>query len=86
MLSLSALALWIVAGPWKPGNPLVIALVMVFFGASSLGGIWMIYRAVRYERHPLAKILLAFVPYSFLWYYFERVRPRKHLKRHGIAP
>ncbi len=86
MLGLSALALWIVAGPWKPENPLVIALLMVYFGASSLGGFWMMYRAIRYERHPLARILLAFVPYSFLWYYFERVRPLERLKRNAVAP
>ena len=41
------------------------------------GGIWMLYRSIRYESKPLQYILLAvFVPFACVWYYVERVRPR----------
>jgi hypothetical protein len=41
-------------------------------------GIWMLYQAVRYEAKPLRYVLLAaFVPFSYVWYYIERYRPRK---------
>ena len=40
--------------------------------------IWMAYRAIRHEAKPLAYVLLAcFVPFAFVWYYVERVRPGK---------
>ncbi len=45
----------------------------------------MLYIAVRHEKHPLKFILLAFIPYSFIWYYFECVRPGKHLTREKAA-
>lgn len=80
-VGLTALALWIVVGPWYPRNPLVILLVTAFFGMPALGGFWMLYIAVRHEKNPLPLLLLAFLPWAFLWYYFERVRPRQHLTR-----
>ena|ERR1700730_16346381 len=41
-------------------------------------GLWMLYRAIRYEAKPVPYIFLAaFVPFSYIWYYFERFRPRK---------
>jgi hypothetical protein len=40
--------------------------------------IWMLYQAIRYEANPLRYVLLAaFVPFSCVWYYVERYRPRK---------
>jgi hypothetical protein len=59
-----------------PENPFFFFLVVVFT-AQPLGAFWMLYMAIRYEVHPLPMVLLAFVPYAFLWYYFERVRPGK---------
>lgn len=45
-------------------------------------GIWMLYQAIRYEVKPLPYVLLiAFVPFSYVWYYVERVRPRHRLAR-----
>jgi hypothetical protein len=41
----------------------------------------MLYIAVRYEKRPLQFALLSVIPYTFLWYYFERVRPGKHKTR-----
>jgi hypothetical protein len=80
-LVLASLALWIVVGPWFPKNSFVIFLVAAYFGASALGGFWMLYIAVRYEKRPLQFALLSVIPYTFLWYYFERVRPGKHKTR-----
>jgi len=39
----------------------------------------MFYMALRYEKNPWLMILLAFIPYAFLWYYFERVRPERQV-------
>ena len=77
----TCLAFWIVTSEWFPNNPFVLTLVFLFFSVPSLGAFWMIYVAIRFESHPLGLVLLAFVPYSFLWYYFERVRVRKHMTR-----
>ena len=58
------------------------SLLLVFvFAVPPLGAWWMIYMAIRYEKNPLPMILLAFLPYTFVWYYFERVRTGKHLAR-----
>jgi hypothetical protein len=67
-------ALWIFFSSWSPTNTLELAAVIIFFGGHPLGGFWMIYRAIRYERRPVRYVVLAFVPLSFLWYYVERVR------------
>jgi len=49
-----------------------ILTVQLFFG------LWMLYQAIRYEARPLWYVLLvACVPFSYVWYYFERYRPRK---------
>lgn len=60
-----------------PENPFLVSLVVVVFTASPIGAFWMLYTAIRYETHPLPMVLMAFIPFSFLWYYFERVRPGK---------
>lgn len=80
-IGLTSFALWIVAGPWAPKNSLATFSIAAFFGLSAVGGFWMLYMALRYEKHPLWFLLLALIPYTFLWYYFERVRPRRHLTR-----
>src|ERR1700722_13480951 len=83
---LTGLCVWIVIGPWFRGNHLrfpedagTISLLAVLFVTPNLGTIWMLYESIRHENHPLPFSLLAFVPYSFLWYYFERVRIERHL-------
>jgi hypothetical protein len=76
---LTGLCGWIVIGPWFPKSTLALVTVLTVFAAPSLGGIWMLYRAIRFEKHPFPVALLAFIPYGFLWYYFERVRPGKHV-------
>jgi hypothetical protein len=80
-LAVTGIAFFMVISPWFPRNPVIESLVFVFFSAPSVGAFWMLYVAIRNERHPLPIILLAFLPYTFLWYYFERVRPGKHRTR-----
>jgi len=43
----------------------------------------MLYMAIRYETQPLPMMFLAFVPYAFLWYYFERVRAGTLMRQIG---
>lgn len=81
LVSLTGLAFWFVISPWYPKNPVVVFLIAVFFGVAGVGGLWMLFMAIRYEKSPLLTIILAFVPYAFLWYYFEWVRPRRHMTR-----
>jgi hypothetical protein len=46
----------------------------------------MMYMSIRYEKHPLPMVLLAaFIPFSFLWYYFERVRRGKLRRNRDFA-
>jgi len=47
----------------------------------SVGWIWMLYQAFRYEPSPWRFVLLSFVPFSFVWYYNERYRQRRGLFR-----
>jgi len=41
----------------------------------------MLYMAIRYGTQPPPMMFLAFVPYAFLGYYLERVRPGKLRRR-----
>jgi hypothetical protein len=85
VLGLFSFALWIVMGSWFPKNALETALVVLYFAAPNLGTIWMLYVALRLEKHPFPFVLLAFVPFASLWYYFERFRSGKHKTRESMA-
>jgi len=77
------LAVSVVAGQSPEPNPLVLFVIATPFVALSLGALWMMYLSTRYEKKPLPILLLAmFVPFSFLWYYFGRVRPGKLRRNH----
>ena len=57
---------------------LATCLVVVADAGGALGAFWMIYMAIRHEKHPISMVLLAaFVPYSFLWYYLDRAPARE---------
>lgn len=43
----------------------------------NFGGFWMLYQAVRYEKRVGRYVLLAFVPFMFVWYLLVRVPLRK---------
>lgn len=75
----AGLAFWMVTSSGIPRNPLFVILLVMVFGVSPVGTFWMFYVAIRNEKRPWPMILLAFVPYAFLWYYFERVRPERHI-------
>lgn len=80
-LALLGLAFWIVVGPWFPQGSMSLLVVCVFFAGQGIGGNWMLYMVIRNEKQPLPIVFLAFLPYAFLWYYFERVRHGKHKSR-----
>jgi hypothetical protein len=52
---------------------------------SEVGGLWMAYQAIRYELQPVRFVLLAFLPFSFIWYYYERYSRRIGRQRLPIA-
>jgi hypothetical protein len=53
--------------------------------AANIGALWMWYQAIRYEIHPLKFIIIAVLPFSFMWYYFERYAKRRGIHRLPIA-
>jgi hypothetical protein len=68
----------------QPGSFLgVLAFLATFVG--NLGGVWMFYQAARYEIRPFWFIVLCLVPYSFVWYYFERYSKRTGVRRLPVA-
>lgn len=76
-------ATWLVTASGTPQGPILFLLVLLFAVAPS-GAFWMMYQVIRHEREPFPLIALALlVPFAFLWYYFDRVRPGKHKTRNG---
>jgi len=84
-IGLTGLAFWIILGPWFPDSTIAMGIVWAFFAAPSVGGLWMLYMAIRHEQRPWRIVLLAFFPYTFVWYYFDRVRQGKHITRRSTA-
>lgn len=65
------------------GRGAVVIMPILFL--QPLCGIWMLYQVVRYEAKPLPYVfLVAFVPFSYIWYYVEKVRPRKEARTKGM--
>ena len=58
-------------------NPAILLAFFALFAVPPVGAFWMLYMAIRYEKSPFPMILLALIPFTFLWYYFERVRTGK---------
>ena len=46
----------------------------------NIGGFWMIYEAIRYEKRVGKYVVLAFVPFMFVWYSLVRVPLRKEFR------
>ena len=67
-------ALLIARGQAPNSNPVILLAFIAMFAIPPLGAFWMMYMSIRYEKSPLPMVLLAFIPFSFLWYYFERIR------------
>ena len=80
-LAVAGLAFWIVTSiETVPPRPIPLLVLALVFGVGPLGSFWIMYMAIRYEKHPLPYVLLAFIPYFFLGYYLERVQGRRGLK------
>src|SRR5579859_749143 len=47
---------------------------------ANIGAYWMIYQAIRYERRVGRYVLLAFVPFMFVWYSLVRVPLRNEFQ------
>lgn len=61
------------------------AIYALVYFVSEVGGLWMIYQAIRYEVRPGRFVALAFLPLSFIWYYYERYSRRTGHQRLPIA-
>jgi len=72
----SLIALWQFASAW-PAPGVVLPLRVLFFLLHPAGAVWMIWHLVRSKGVSTRLVLLAMIPYSFVWYYFERVRPAR---------
>ena len=68
---------WVVLGSWLPKSSVVLTSLILLFVCAPLGAFWMLYDCSRNEKAPFMYFVLAFVPYAFVWYYLEHVRPRK---------
>ena len=79
---LTGFEVWAVFSRLGPVNsadhPVLFPSILLAFTASGLGGVWMLFRIVRHEKHVLPVILVPLlIPNSFLWYYFERIVPNR---------
>lgn len=83
--SVTAVAAWAIMRPGVPANSLFSLLILAVFVVPPLGTFWMLYVSIRHEEHPLPIILLAFVPYAFLWYNSERVKTGKYKHSGRVA-
>jgi hypothetical protein len=63
----------LVFGGRRPETDLTMLMASIFFMMGAVGAIWMLYTVIRWESQPLLYAILALVPYTFVWYYFERV-------------
>ena len=78
MLAFSILlVLWAFNTQWTPRNDWEVLVLGIVCAVSPLGGLWVFYQAIRYEKDLLPYLLLGFLPFSFVWYYFERMRPHR---------
>ena len=84
-VAMGAAALLITRGQAPANNPAILIAFVALFGIPPLGAFWMIYMSIRHEKNPLPIVLLAFIPFTFLWYYFERVRLRTLSKTRDSA-
>ncbi len=52
---------------------------------ANVGALWMLYQSIRYEIRPLLFCVLSIIPFSFVWYYYERHAKRKGVRRLPVA-
>jgi hypothetical protein len=61
-------------------NSLFFAVLFPLHAIGSLGGFWMLYQVVRYEKHVAKYIVIALIPFMFVWYYLGRYRMRQTVR------
>ena len=76
-LALTCIAIFTVISSWYPKNAAEMFAAGAYVAFASIGQWWMIFMIVRQERKMWRLIWVALLPFSFIWYYFERVRPRR---------
>ena len=85
-LVVTGLAFWIVTSDvTSPAHLLPMLLLALVFVVPPFGSFWMLFMVIRYEKHPMPWVLIAFIPYFFLGYYYERVRGGKLGPAHAHA-
>jgi hypothetical protein len=52
---------------------------------ANIGALWMLYQSIRYEIRPLLFCVLSIIPFSFVWYYYERYTKRQGVRRLPVA-
>jgi hypothetical protein len=62
-------------------TPVASRIAVGYFLFLSIGPYWMLYDAWQHDKKFTRQMWLFFVPGGFLWYYFERFRPRQLGKR-----
>lgn len=87
---LTGFEVWAVFSRTGPMNltshPVLLPLILLAFTASGLGGWWMLFMILRHEKGMFPIILAPLlIPNSFLWYYFERIKPGKRVSREQPA-
>lgn len=82
---MAAAALLIARGEAPESHPAILFAFVALFAVPPLGAFWMMYISIRHEKNPFPMILLALIPFTFLWYYFERVRPGKLGRNRNFA-
>lgn len=69
---------WVVLGTWLPRTTFGLSCLIAFFIFAPIGSFWMLYDCALREKPPILYYLIAlFLPFAFVWYYFDRVRTRQ---------
>ncbi len=58
-------------------NPIRTGFLIAYFGGGAFGALWMVTDVRKQGRKRTGMLLLAIVPYGFLYYYFNYVRARE---------
>lgn len=64
-------------GQFLTGRTPFDPLVSFLSWGNQIVALWMVYQAIRYEIRPWRFILLSFLPFSYIWYYYERYSRRR---------
>jgi hypothetical protein len=85
ILMTTVAVLLLTRGPAPDSSPVIMIALVVLFGGPAFGAFWMVYMSIRYEKNPFPMIFLAMIPFTFLWFYFERVRRGKLRRYSNVA-